>query len=529
MTEVGKLYVRQASGIVRNISPLNAMALASGCSNLAGATAFMFAYMPYLYPGADLLWSIIIAIILCIGQAGLYAIFAASMPRAGGDYIYVSRTLHPSLGFAASFAFMATMVLYSGILCWLQVGLVSSAFVLLSKMLNIPLANDFGVWMMTQNGLLIMGTAMLVVALLTVIFGIRSLRIAIMAFFVMGMIWAVVTVGVLASTNVNTFKLLLDQFTGSSGTYQSIISTASEQGFKMPSFSVYDTFGAVVLVNWGVFGYWTTSYYAGEMKELRKNAVVSMIGTLIVWGVFSALFAIFLVNAVGSDFLGSSVYLYYNHPDLFQLSVPPTLPFLEAIMSQNGLVSALIVIGFIGWGFIYFPSYFMPMSRVLFAWSWDRIAPTKFAEVSKRYSSPYVAVAVIAALFEVFLVAWIYYPQFFLVNLYFLYVPLYTMMGIAGVAFPYLKKQVYEKSALKPSLLKIPLIVICGLVTIANWILIGYFIWANPAIVGEVSGFTIGLTAGVYALAIVIYYAAVYYHRKKGLDIRYIFKEVPPA
>jgi amino acid transporter len=35
-------------------------------------------------------------------MALVYAFFSAAIPRSGGDYVYISRTLHPLLGFVAS-------------------------------------------------------------------------------------------------------------------------------------------------------------------------------------------------------------------------------------------------------------------------------------------------------------------------------------------------------------------------------------------------------------------------------------------
>ena len=35
---------------------------------------------------------------------GAYHIFQASMPRTGGDYVFMSRIIHPSIGLAANFA-----------------------------------------------------------------------------------------------------------------------------------------------------------------------------------------------------------------------------------------------------------------------------------------------------------------------------------------------------------------------------------------------------------------------------------------
>ena len=48
---------------------------------------------------------------LCIFPTLLYATFTAVMPRAGGDYVFVSRTLHPWAGFAANFNITAWYLL----------------------------------------------------------------------------------------------------------------------------------------------------------------------------------------------------------------------------------------------------------------------------------------------------------------------------------------------------------------------------------------------------------------------------------
>jgi len=45
----------------------------------------------------------LIAFGIVIPLSLVFAMFAAAMPRSGGDYVYVSRTLHPAFGMMSSF------------------------------------------------------------------------------------------------------------------------------------------------------------------------------------------------------------------------------------------------------------------------------------------------------------------------------------------------------------------------------------------------------------------------------------------
>src|SRR5208337_854847 len=93
-----------------------------------------FVWEPYIFPGASVLGTIWITAAIVAVINIMYVLFAIQMPRSGGDYVYVSRTLHPALGFAESFMW----VFFAG---------MSQGFVLtfLSTLIGSEMFHTFGV------------------------------------------------------------------------------------------------------------------------------------------------------------------------------------------------------------------------------------------------------------------------------------------------------------------------------------------------------------------------------------------------
>src|ERR671933_2835095 len=99
-----ELFTRNATGLVRELSAFDAFNLVFSAVLIpVGITQFM-GFAPQFWPHANMLVSFAIAtpLVACFGLVYLY--FTVVMPRSGGDYVWVSRTLHPSLGFIVNFS-----------------------------------------------------------------------------------------------------------------------------------------------------------------------------------------------------------------------------------------------------------------------------------------------------------------------------------------------------------------------------------------------------------------------------------------
>ena len=112
------VFVRDATGLVRAFGWFDAfwiVSLGFGSSVLTGL-AFYLAY--YYVVGAGIYSSIIaIALTLPLSFLVYWPIMQMSiaMPRSGGDYIFVSRTIHPSIGFMNNFMFTVAALIGIGI------------------------------------------------------------------------------------------------------------------------------------------------------------------------------------------------------------------------------------------------------------------------------------------------------------------------------------------------------------------------------------------------------------------------------
>ena len=120
------VFIRTSSGLTRQISARDALMYSAMNPGLLYALVYIV-WAPAFYPGAHMGIGVL-AVLLIFPVAGLYWYFSVSMPRSGGEYIYVSRVLHPSLGLFSSFVISITALSWTGQLqdWWIRWGLADA-------------------------------------------------------------------------------------------------------------------------------------------------------------------------------------------------------------------------------------------------------------------------------------------------------------------------------------------------------------------------------------------------------------------
>ena len=120
------LFVRNATGLVRELSAFDAFNLVFSAVLIPVGITQVMGFTPQFWPHANMLVSFAIAtpLVLCFGLVYLY--FTTLMPRSGGDYVWVSRTLHPSLGFLVNFSLTFVFLTWVSGVGWGWIGALQS-------------------------------------------------------------------------------------------------------------------------------------------------------------------------------------------------------------------------------------------------------------------------------------------------------------------------------------------------------------------------------------------------------------------
>ena len=108
------LFVRKATGLVREVSfwdavIYNILPLAPGV-----CLSWYVFWIPGTFPGASMIGAMLAAGFFALFIASAFGILSMAMPRTAGDYVAVSRVLHPAVGLGASLLLSFSSLLSAG-------------------------------------------------------------------------------------------------------------------------------------------------------------------------------------------------------------------------------------------------------------------------------------------------------------------------------------------------------------------------------------------------------------------------------
>jgi basic amino acid/polyamine antiporter, APA family len=528
-------FVRQSSGLIREFGISDVVLINIVGVNLGIVASLSIASVAGIWPGASMIILAVIGALVSLATVGVYGMFSAAMPRAGGDYVFVGRSLTPWLGFLANWMITLSLFVVLGIFA---VGLYTQA--LAPSLAAFGLTVDAPGLVEAAETISTDKTLQAFLAIATVLAGaaiaIAGDRAVKWTFRILGTIgiggMAVIVLTLLFTSSegwANNMNEALANYNG--GTVEGINAAAHEAGFSDVGFSLSASLSAIPFAFYLYVGLTYTSYLGGEIQRPQRSQPLGMGLALLISLTFMVLFFAGVYKTMGWENVHSWAYLAGENPEALKFfGESPIGAFLIGAGSGSPIIAAIGVVNFVAWTFmiIVFASI-MPI-RNLFAWSMDGLIPQAVSKVSKR-GTPYVA-TVIVAVFAIGMVILTLYSTFvqLIVNYTLMYSVTFLLAGIAAIAFPYTRPDIFEKApaVVRKRIAGLPLISIAGAVEAIVFTAIIIEALKTPAFGGP-AGRTALLVIGGLIVAAPVYYAISRSIRKRqGYDVDAAFRTLPP-
>ena len=551
------LFVRQASGLVRDVSMTNALFfnIAAFVGTAVGwAIAFYALYPEWVAFGISAYaYMAVLTGIFCYFLGMIFSSLTTAMPRSGGDYVFTSRIISPFWGWIESWTLVGSALTIIGFEIIVATHNIQLTAILLGVAFPTSVFNGATNWLQDTTSKFIVG-----IIILLVIAGIAVLKTRTFHKVVMGLtIFAIVAVAINFIGAFTVDPVSMSNALPALGTSsKAIIDTATKAGYSLgsPDFSLLGLVGLAGLVSVILFqyiGFQFSSYIAGEVKgNVRRSIMFAVIGALI--------FAVFM-NSVymdvqgfhfGFDMVNAWGYLYWNGAGAPLNGQPPFSPvMLTAVHPQFWPLWLIVALGNITLNVLLCPVYAIFLSRIVLAWALDRQVPEWFSVVNERTNAPLRVIILAVLIGAVFYILTFINQWFPSSNIYlslasttFFGILLagltWIMPGLNAILIPYRRPDLFQLTNNTGRLLGLPRLVWSGIIWLIFIIPVYVAAFGYPVYQGLLKSGTSYLSlsnsAGVgwalifLVVGIVIYFVMRAVNTSRGINVKMIYQELPP-
>jgi APA family basic amino acid/polyamine antiporter len=522
------VFVRKATGLVRGWSTRDAFIYAAFSINLITLGLWIFGYAPFI-PDGSLLWAVALAGLYLVVQGVTYASLIAAMPRAGGDYVWISRVLGGGPGFVLA-------VTGWWFILWLWVPIYAN---ILNVEVFGPLAAIIGwEWGYTfwsgDDGIFVSSAITALLASAFISMGMRRYARLQKFCFYGGLVGLAVMMLLLLVNSRDSFianfnEQSLDLY-GVENAYQATLAAGSE-GFQASGLAAF-AFGSTLLLIpmmafFNLWSNWGATLY-GEVRgasDFRQN-IAAMAGALVATSAAAIVLFLLFSKTFGWEWYNAANNAYWAgtiptgvwpYPGLLAAS------FLGSPVLQFILI-AILSLWFFGW----VGTVFLSSTRVIFAAAFDRALPESVAKVD-RNGVPYVALLLMLIPGIGLGALYAYSADFQTYTLAATLVIAVTFLGsaVAAAVLPWRRRAIYEASPIaRYRVMGIPLITFAACLFIA-FLAFCLVKWFTDDIYGVNDGGSLIFMGCLYLLALAIFVGSRIYRRRQGMDLSMAYGEIP--
>ncbi len=312
--------------------------------------------------GPNVLPAFALAMIPAILAALAYAAMASGMPRAGGSYVYVSRSIHPYLGLLASFSQWFGLSVAMGVV----------GYVLVPFTRDIAVALNFqGAAAALETGFIRVTLALVFVwtASLINLFGIKTFERAMITLMILGFVGGAIVIPTGFMFDHADFVAAVQQTEG--------VAVATETATPL---NLYLLLAATALLFSSFIGFDSIAQAGSEAKNPNVMLPLAIGIAVVVVGTFYLLFTAAVYHAVPWYFIAERAGATdLTAPGLLAYLLSPTWSVLILGAATFALFNSL-------------PGMMLAVSRLMFAWAEDGVFFRQVAAIHPRWRTPHVAI-----------------------------------------------------------------------------------------------------------------------------------------
>ncbi len=413
-TEGRALFTRQSSGLVREVSVLNALFFNTAAFIGVGVgwypVFYSLAFVAIGTAGGFTTYGIAAILIglACIILSLIFASLTSVMPRSGGDYVFTSRIvprIGPFIGWMESW----TLAFASVAIIAFEVPVFVRNLQITGRIVGIGTGSDFftgaNSWFTDASGAVTDVPGFLAAVVVLVLIGLVTFQPTRRFHRIVTLLAGLGLIGMIVMFVVGMLTITPESFaanlpTYANGTTVDALVKAGQDNAVIGDVNldpaIFSFVAGIVLLNYIGFQY--SAYISGEIRgNVRRGILIALLGALVVAVFMNSVYTDFLSSRLGvNGQIGWGVLYWLGSPDL-PLGQPNSLP-LTAAIAQPGLwpIWTFVSLAVTLFPFLLCPVYVAFLSRVQLAWSLDRQVPEWFGAVSERLHAP--ANAILTAL-----------------------------------------------------------------------------------------------------------------------------------
>jgi APA family basic amino acid/polyamine antiporter len=534
--EAPSMFVRNSSGLLKSWSTRDAFLYSTLAVNFVSLGLYYGLSNTAFVPDGQILTAVLVTGLLVTSLVFVYSALISTMPRAGGDYVWQSRTLGGSIAFVLAITGWVFILWH-----WAPI----YADILVVQVL-VPLFttlewSEAATWIAGEDGVFVTSLFVIALAGILVAIGMEAYARFQKVAFGGAVVGLLIMLGLLLFSSQGSFESAVNRESaellgGGGNAYQGTIDAAARNEYVAQDLALDSLSPSMLLIPFLLFFLLYPNWGATLYGEIRGTNSFTRVFTPMFTGLWvtiaiTVIFILLASKTMGWDFYTAANFNYWSEVGA-STGISTIFPFpglLAAWLVDSAVFQIALILLLSLWFFAWMGTLFLSSTRVIFAAAFDRILPEWAAAISERRRVPTGALAIMLLPSIPISAFYAYSATFSDYTLAATLVIAVTFFGsaFAALVLPWRRPETWANSpASRYKIGPVPLVTVAALVMIGflGWTI---YKWLTEDLYALNSTDSFLYMGGLYVLALAVYVVARLLRARQGFNLGAVQKEIP--